>query len=65
VAVFGAIYREPWATLFAESFQQRMAENTENPGQLPSGRGSYMKTLVPPAGIEPATIRLEGGCSIR
>ncbi len=42
-----------------------MADNTENPGQFSSSRGSYLKVLVPPAGIEPATIRLEGGCSLR
>jgi hypothetical protein len=60
VMVLGAIYREPWATIFAESFQQRMAENTASPDEPPCGRGSYLKVLVPPAGFEPALLPPEG-----
>jgi hypothetical protein len=53
--VAGAILREPWATLVAEDFIQRMRLNTTNPDRDLDGRGSTMRTLVPPAGIEPAT----------
>ena len=63
--VVGAVLREPWATLVAEDFQARMARNTTNPDHDLFGRGSDMMTLVPPAGLEPATKRLEGACSIR
>ena len=55
VQVAGSVLNEPWATLLAEDFQARMAENTANPDQVHSGRGSYMNALVPPAGFEPAT----------
>ena len=57
--VTGATLREPWGTLLAEDFQARMRRNTTNPDHL-LGRGSIMTTLVPPAGLEPATYRLEG-----
>jgi site-specific DNA recombinase len=60
VEVAGSILNEPWATLLAEDFQKCMAENTTNPGRVRCGRGSYMKTLVPPAGFEPALLPPEG-----
>ena len=55
VYVASAILNEPWATLLAEDFAKRMAENTANPDQLSVGRGSNKFNLVPPAGFEPAT----------
>jgi site-specific DNA recombinase len=62
--VTGATLREPWATLLAEDFQARMRHNTTNPDHDRFGRGSIMTTLVPPAGIEPATHGLGNRCSI-
>lgn len=53
-AVTSAIFLEPWATLYAEDFQRRMIHNTTNPGHDLLGRGSKMRPLVPPAGLEPA-----------
>jgi site-specific DNA recombinase len=47
--VVSATFAEPWATLIAEDFQDRMATNATNPDHDLFGRGSYMKTLVPPA----------------
>jgi site-specific DNA recombinase len=59
--VVSATFAEPWATLIAEEFHDRMARNTTNPDHDFSGRGSYMNTLVPPAGFEPAPPPPEGG----
>jgi DNA invertase Pin-like site-specific DNA recombinase len=56
--VTGAVLREPWATLLTREFQVRMAANTTNTGHDLDGRCSYMSSLVPPAGIEPATCGL-------
>lgn len=38
IEVIGSVLREPWATLLAEEFQNRVAENAKNPDQDPSGR---------------------------
>jgi hypothetical protein len=43
------VLQEPWATLQAKDFQQRMAQNATNPDQEDLGRGSNMMTLVHPA----------------
>jgi hypothetical protein len=53
--VTGSTLREPWTTLLARDFQARMRHHTRNPDHDLLGRGSIMKTLVPPAGFEPAT----------
>jgi hypothetical protein len=53
-AVTSATLREPWTTLYAEDFQRRMIHNTTNPNHDLLGRGSKMRPLVPPAGLEPA-----------
>jgi site-specific DNA recombinase len=62
--VTGSTVREPFATLLAEDFQARMRRNTTNPDRDLLGRGSIMRTLVPPAGFEPATPALGERCSI-
>jgi hypothetical protein len=62
--VTGSTLREPWATLLADDFQARMRHNTRNSDRDLLGRGSIMKTLVPPAGFEPATPALGERCSI-
>ena len=59
--VTGSTLREPWATLLAEDFQARMRRSTTNPDHDRFGRGSIMRTLVPPAGFEPALPPPEAG----
>jgi site-specific DNA recombinase len=52
--VTGSTLREPWATMLARDFQARMRRNTTSPDHALPGRGSIMRTLVPPTGFEPA-----------
>jgi site-specific DNA recombinase len=63
--VTGAVLREPWATLLTRDFQAQMAANTTNVGRHVGGRRSKMIALAPPAGLEPATKRLEVSRSVR
>jgi site-specific DNA recombinase len=55
--VTGAAFREPWGTLLAADFEDRMAANTANPDRDFSGRGSNEMTLVPSTGLEPVLER--------
>jgi site-specific DNA recombinase len=59
--VAGAILREPWATLYAGEFVQEMTLNTTDPDHDLDGRGLNTRSLVPPAGFEPALPPPEGG----
>jgi adenylate cyclase, class 2 len=65
VSVTDAKLKEPWATLLAGDFQARMAAITTNVDHDFHDRRSKESFLVPPAGIEPATKRLEVSRSIR
>jgi hypothetical protein len=64
--VVSATLAEPWATPLAEEFQADMIHNTTNPDHDLSGRGSYMMTLVPPAGdAADAVLAPTGPCVVR
>ena len=53
IQVAGATLREPWATIQAEDFVREMTLNTTSPDRDLDGRGSNMRSLVPPVGFEP------------
>jgi site-specific DNA recombinase len=63
--VVGAVLKEPWATLVTRDFESSQEPQPEDPGPDFLGRGLRMTSLVPPAGLEPATRCLEGSRSIR
>ncbi len=59
-----AALREPWATLCARDFHAQMSASATSPGRDLVDEGLTMRSLVPPAGFEPATHGLGNRCSI-